>query len=279
MKQELIEAVLMLARQAGEATLPYHSGSHQGPGSRVALPMQVTNKADNSPVTLADLAANQVIVQGLATITPDVPVVSEELPQSLMHLQPQGRYWLIDPLDGTREFVAGGDDFTVNIALIENGRTVWGVVYAPVPRLMYWGGQAGGSFRSQDGKTVALRVSAMPDGLGMFRVVASKSHLNTGTRSFIDHLGRVELVQAGSSLKFCLVAQGDADVYPRLGDTSQWDTAAAQAVLEGAGGVVCDLEGNTLSYGRPDVLNPYFIAASSHPQHWLREWRHGQSGK
>lgn len=278
MRPDWIKSVLALARQAGEATLSYHTSADSSPRARVALPMQVTRKTDNSPVTLADLAANQLIVQGLARIAPEVPVVSEELPESLIHLQAKGRCWLVDPLDGTREFVAGGDDFTVNIALIEDGRSVWGVVYAPVLQRMYWGGRASGSFRSRDGRIEALKVSPLPDRHKAFRVVASKSHLNTGTRSFIDHLGQVDLVQAGSSLKFCLVAQGDADVYPRLGDTAQWDTAAAQAVLEGAGGVVCDLDGNALSYGGPDVLNPYFIAASSHPDNWLRNWQHRQAG-
>ena len=279
MKPEWIEVVLALAQRAGQATLPYHQGWNSDQDSRVKLPMSVTRKADNSPVTLADLAANQLIVEGLAKMTPEVPVVSEELPESEIYRRANGRFWLVDPLDGTREFVSGGDDFTVNIALIEDGRSVWGAVYAPILKLMYWGARASGSFRRRNGKTDALRVSALPTGHSAFRVVASKSHLNTGTRSFIDHLGHVDLVQAGSSLKFCLVAQGDADVYPRLGDTAEWDTAAAHAVLEGAGGVVCDLDGNTLSYGKPNVLNPYFIAASSHPRTWLRDWRHDQSAQ
>lgn len=274
MQMSWVDDVVRLARCAGEETLVFHH-RHTAP-DKAPAPMGVQRKSDNSPVTLADLAANRTIVQGLRTITPDIPVVSEELPETEVHRCNAIQFWLVDPLDGTREFVSGGVDFTVNIALIDRGEPVWGVVYAPSIDLLYWGGIQTGSFRQKEGKTSRLRVRSPSQDQsvrGIMRVVASKSHLNSATRTFLDKLGDdVELVQAGSSLKFCLIAQGDADIYPRLGDTCEWDTAAAQAVLEGAGGVVCDLAGDRLVYGKPDVLNPHFIAAASHPQHWVPEW-------
>ncbi|WP_193853019.1 3'(2'),5'-bisphosphate nucleotidase CysQ [Orrella marina] len=274
MRMSWVYDVIQLARRAGEETLVFHPKHNVA--NKAPTPMDVRSKSDNSPVTLADLAANRMIVQGLRAMTPDIPVVSEELPESEALRCSAIQFWLVDPLDGTREFVSGGDDFTVNIALIDHGVPVWGVVYAPVIDLMYWGGIQTGSFRQKGGKTISLRVRSLAKRHSagqVLRVVASKSHLNSATRIFLEKLGDgVELLQAGSSLKFCLIAQADADLYPRLGDTCEWDTAAAQAVLEGAGGVVCDLAGNRLVYGKPVVLNPHFIAAASHPQHWLSGW-------
>jgi 3'(2'), 5'-bisphosphate nucleotidase len=168
--------------------------------------------------------------------------------------------WLIDPLDGTKEFIAHNGEFTVNIALIDQGRSVLGVVYAPAIDALYWGGAGLGAFRRVGTSTAAIQVASHATD-ELCRVVASKSHLNAETQAFIDRLGPVSLVQAGSSLKFCRVAEGVADIYPRLAPTCEWDTAAAQAVLEGAGGVVLDLHGAPLRYGKPDVLNPSFIAA------------------
>ena len=185
--------------------------------------------------------------------------MSEEDEPSQAHRCSDGRFWLIDPLDGTKEFIAQNGEFTVNIALIEETRSVLGVVYAPAIDTLYWGGPGIGAFRREGMETAAITVG---DGgvAGVCRVVASKRHLNAETQSFIDRLGRVSLVQAGSSLKFCRVAEGAADIYPRMAPTCEWDTTAAQAVLEGAGGVVLDLQGQTLRYGKPDVLNPSFIA-------------------
>lgn len=284
MSPERIDALLMLASQAGQATLAYHRSAKDG--LRPALAMQVSNKADSSPVTQADLAANQIIVSGLQRLTPDIPVVSEELPDSQKFCRTSGQFWLVDPLDGTREFVAGGNDFTVNIALISDSQAVWGVVLAPAVDLMCWGGRAYGSQSRCHGRISQLRLAEhfTDQPSAVLRVVASKSHLDQATRSFIDYLQSdsagqrrgVELVQAGSSLKFCKIAQGEADIYPRMADTSQWDTAAAQAVLEGAGGVVCDLSGQRLTYGRQEILNPHFIASSVHPQRWLNGWTKSQ---
>lgn len=248
--EALIAQIIPIAQAAGDAIMAiYAHGS-----------TQIQHKADASPVTAADLAAHQVLAAGLAHLLPECPVVSEEDAGSLAHRCGQGMFWLIDPLDGTQEFIARNGDFTVNIALIENGRSILGVVYAPATDALYWGGSGLGAFRRIDGKTVAITV-ATDTADQCCRVVASRSHLNQTTQSLIDRLGAVNLIQAGSSLKFCRIAEGAADLYPRLAPTCEWDTAAAQAVLEGAGGAVLDLQGKPLRYGKPDVINPSFIAA------------------
>jgi len=245
----LVEKLLPIIRLAGEAVMAVFNAGQAN----------VQHKADTSPVTEADLAANRILVERLAVLLEDCPVVSEEDEVSLIFRKETGRFWLIDPLDGTKEFIARNREFTVNVALIESGRSVLGVVYAPAVDAMYWGGMDIGAYRSLGGETRPISVTG-ESGVGMCRVVASKSHLNAETQSFIDRLGDCSLVQAGSSLKFCRVAEGAADIYPRLAPTCEWDTAAAQAVLEGAGGVVLDLLGRPLRYGKPEVLNPSFIA-------------------
>lgn len=219
----------------------------------------IRQKDDASPVTEADLAAHRVLATQLIPLLPSCPVVSEEDPASQACRRNTGRFWLVDPLDGTKEFIARNGEFTVNIALIENGRSVFCAVYAPAIDALYWGGAGLGAFRCLGDQTVAINVAAAQTGRACW-VVASKSHLNEATRSLIDRLGEVSLVQAGSSLKFCRVAEGEADIYPRLALTCEWDTAAAQAVLEGAGGAVVNLQGLPLRYGKADVLNPSFIA-------------------
>lgn len=255
MRREGIEAcfpeVGALAQAAGEAILERYQGGEAG---------LVARKADESPVTMADLAAHRLLVEGLQRLAPSVPVVSEEDADSLRWRSPRQRFWLIDPLDGTKEFLARNGEFTVNVALVERGVSVWGVVVAPALGLRYWGGADYGAFRQEGESVRPLRV-VLPDRGRALRVVASKSHLNAQTQAFISQLGQVELVQAGSSLKFCRLAEGEADLYPRLAPTCEWDTAAAQAVLEGAGGYVRDLDGNRLHYGKDEVLNPPFVAA------------------
>jgi 3'(2'), 5'-bisphosphate nucleotidase len=217
-----------------------------------------TLKSDQSPVTRADLAAHQVLVDGLRRLTGDVPVVSEEDPESVAVGREASCYWLIDPLDGTKEFINRNDEFTCNLALVEDHQPTLGFVSVPALDLLYYGGPACDSKRiSRDGEITSLNPSQQP---GLTRVVASKSHLNAETRAFIDAIeGEVELVQAGSSLKFLKVAEGLADIYPRLGPTCEWDTAAAHAVVLGVGGSVTDLDGAGLRYGKDDILNPYFV--------------------
>ena len=246
---DLIQQLLPIARRVGDVIMTVYS--------RGMLEAQL--KEDDSPVTEADLAAHCMLASQLKPLLFECPVVSEEDVGSYVHRQSHGRFWLVDPLDGTKEFIARNGEFTVNIALIEDGRCVLGVVYAPAIDVLYWGGAVLGAFRCMGDQTTAIKV-ASSEPRKASRVVASKSHLNAATRSLIDRLGEVSLVQAGSSLKFCRVAEGAADIYPRLAPTCEWDTAAAQAVLEGAGGVVVDLQGAPLRYGKPDVLNPSFIA-------------------
>lgn len=252
--------VLEIAREAGVAIMAvYREMQVSGMGGKDVL---VALKSDESPLTRADLLAHQTIAKRLAALTPDIPVVSEEDGQSLIHRQPSGYFWLIDPLDGTKEFLAQNGEFTVNIALIRDGKAVFGVVFVPVLGQAYWGGEGLAALREMNGQVEAIRVAGLPGPARAVRVVASKSHMNAETVEFIGHLGASELVQAGSSLKFCRVAEGGADVYPRLGPTCEWDTAAAQAVVEAAGGYVSRLDGTPLRYGKPDVLNPHFVVSS-----------------
>lgn len=248
-KETLIKKLLPIARAAGEAVMAIYTAGDA----------KVQRKEDATPVTEADLAAHLVLTSELTPLLPGCQVVSEEDLASQSYRKNKERFWLIDPLDGTKEFIARNGEFTVNIALIEEGQSVLGVVYAPAIDALYWGGAGLGAFRCIRGETVAIKVSRA-NATSTCRLVASKSHLNEATQSFIDRLGEASLVQAGSSLKFCKVAEGEADIYPRLAPTCEWDTAAAQAVLEGAGGVVVDIQGHPLRYGKPDVLNPSFIA-------------------
>jgi len=253
-------ALLELAAAAGEAILQiYDSARHDGVrGASVRL----NDKSDHSPLTRADLAANDILCQGLRHLTPDIAVVSEE-DDSSTRQEDTGTFWLIDPLDGTKEFLAFNGEFTVNIALIVSGKPYFGVVYAPVLDQMYWGGSRFGAFRKTNTLIVPIRVASLRTSDSVQRIVASRSHLNQETSALISHFPKVEIVQAGSSLKFCRVAEGAADIYPRLGPTCEWDTAAGQAVLERAGGCVFDAAGFLLRYGKANVLNSHFIAASA----------------
>ena len=251
---DLITKVVDLARKAGTAILSvYFEMSHNDA-------VFATQKADGSPLTKADLDAHQIIAAGLAVLTPSIPAVSEEDIHSFAHRTPKSIFWLIDPLDGTKEFLALNDEFTVNIALIRNGQPVFGVVVAPALNLTYWGAVGYGAWRIFAGTREQIKISPLPD---ILRILASKSHLNAETLSYIEQLGSHVLLRVGSSLKFCRIAEGNADVYARLAPTCEWDTAAGQAVLEAAGGHVFTLDGCPLLYGKSSVLNPYFIASSA----------------
>ena len=252
---ELEHELCQIAQDAGSAVMRIYEGQSLSDA-------RLANKADDSPLTKADLASHHLIVEQLTRLQPTMPVVSEEDADSIAQSMAEGSYWLIDPLDGTKEFLARNGEFTINIALIANSELVWGVVYAPALDQMFWGGRDYGSNRKHEGKIDSIRVAAPVELSESYRVVASKSHLNAATSGFIEQLGATELVQVGSSLKFCTIAEGRADVYPRLAPTCEWDTAAAHAVLEGAGGCVCDTSGAPLRYGKPNCLNPSFSAAS-----------------
>ncbi|MCY1423335.1 MULTISPECIES: 3'(2'),5'-bisphosphate nucleotidase CysQ [Pseudomonas] len=252
----LMQQVVELARQAGKAILPFWRAD-----------VAVTAKADESPVTAADLAAHEVIAEGLRALAPEIPVLSEEdcdIP--LSERQGWQRWWLVDPLDGTKEFIAGTEEFTVNIALVEQGQVVFGVVAIPTNGRCYFGGKGLGAWLAEAGGVAkAISVRTAPPAGERFTVVASRRHSSPQQEALLAGLsqavGELELANIGSSLKFCLLAEGAADCYPRLAPTSQWDTAAAQGVLEGAGGEVLGLDGQAFVYPpRESLLNPFFLA-------------------
>ncbi|MGL5294361.1 MAG: 3'(2'),5'-bisphosphate nucleotidase CysQ [Aeromonas sp.] len=243
-----------IARAAGAAIMAIYG-----------QPFTVDYKQDASPLTEADKGAHTVIVQGLAHLTPDIPVLSEESdPEVMAARHGWSRYWLVDPLDGTKEFVSRNGEFTVNIALIVDGVSRWGLVYAPVPDRLWYGGQGVGAWRIADGVVTSIHTQPHRDGQ-VLRVVGSRNHLSPATLEYLAQVSdttgaNIEQVAMGSSLKFCIIAEGGAELYPRLAPTCEWDTAAAQAVLEGAGGSVTQLDGSPLRYNKPDILNPWFIA-------------------
>lgn len=259
MLHELVNPVVTIAQDAGAAILKVYDTD-----------FKVQEKQDESPLTQADLAAHRCIVAGLSALTPDIPLLSEEggMPEFAVRSR-WNRYWLVDPLDGTREFVNRNGEFTVNIALIEAGKPVLGVVFVPVSGITYIGCEGMGTRRMDAaGSIETIRVStasARP-----VRVVGSRSHRGSSLDGFLAALGEYEMVPMGSSLKFCVIAEGGADVYPRLGPTSEWDTAAAQAVVEQAGGTVVTLDGKPMSYnGKSAILNPHFLVAGPTDIDWL----------
>lgn len=246
-----LNRILLLARAAGQAILDIYAQADAG----------VEQKADCSPLTQADRAAHQCIQCGLTDI--GLPILSEEgrtIPWA--ERQHWERFWLVDPLDGTREFLKRNGEFTVNIALIAAQQPVWGVIYVPVQDILYWGGPGLGAF-CQQGNTppVVLQTQSKPLNSSGIRVVASRSHLNAETEAFIQGLIEPQLVSMGSSLKFMLLAEGRADVYPRFAPTMEWDTAAADAILRAAGGQVIQADsGEPLRYNKENLVNPWFLA-------------------
>jgi 3'(2'), 5'-bisphosphate nucleotidase len=224
----------------------------------------VRRKEDNSPLTLADLESQRVIIDGLTEITPDIPILSEESAQAPWGERQTWRdLWVVDPLDGTREFVKRNGEFTVNIALVREHEPVLGLVAAPAQGLLYWGAFGVGAFSHHRG-AAQVPIHVVPPWKPL-RVVGSRSHASAETAAYLAHLGPHVVTGIGSSLKFCLVAAGQADLYPRFGPTSEWDTAAGQALLEAAGGQVTRLDGHRLRYNcRESVINGDFLAFS-HP--------------
>ena len=255
------EGVIAIARTAAAAILEVYDSE-----------FAVAHKDDRSPLTAADLAAHHAILDGLAALTPGVHVLSEESAHEVAAAERLRwpRLWVVDPLDGTREFVKRNGEFTVNIALVEKGVSTFGVVLAPVTGVAWHGGAAVGACRrSAEGeRELRVRVPATAP----LRVAASRSHRDARTEAFLAAMGAIEPIGLGSSLKFCLVAEGGLDVYPRFGPTSEWDTAAAQAVLEGAGGRVIDPRGRPFRYNQRDtILNGEFIALGDPALPW-RTW-------
>jgi 3'(2'), 5'-bisphosphate nucleotidase len=228
----------------------------------------VEQKEDRSPLTEADRAAHEIICARLETLTPDVPVLSEESAK-VDYEKRAGwkRFWLVDPLDGTKEFINRNGEFTVNIALIEGHRAVLGVVYVPVTGLTYYACAGQGAFKQKgECEMQAIHVRRFEGGKPI--VVASRSHAGPETEAFLKNLGEHDVVSMGSAIKLCLVAEGTADVYPRLGPTMEWDTAAAQCVVEAAGGRVTDLNRQPLAYNKSSLLNPAFMVIGAGDYDW-----------
>ena len=254
----LFNYVLYIACSAGDAIMQIYGEDDLG----------ITAKDDNSPLTRADIASHKVIEAGLSKLTPDIPILSEEsVTVGWEERKTWDRYWLVDPLDGTKEFIKRNGEFTVNIALIENGEPVLGAVYVPTQDILYCGMKDGGAWKIAGGQQERIVVKKLTPEQQTLRVVASRSHRDNGREAWLtkmrERFSEIELCNMGSSLKICLVAEGSADVYPRFALTSEWDTAAAQAVLEAAGGQLVTLEGKPYRYNtKDDILNPYFMALS-----------------
>lgn len=251
----LIQSLIYTAQRAGGAIMSVY-----------ATDFVVKDKADTSPVTVADEAAEKIILADLAAIAPGVPVVAEESVAAGRVPVIADRFFLVDPLDGTREFISHRDEFTVNVALIENGEPVLGVVFAPARHELYWGdvraGKAGNINADPDGTmpSMGTAISARQPPTRGLTAVASRSHRTPETDAFLTGFAVAEFLSIGSSLKFCLVAAGKADLYPRIGTTMEWDTAAGHAVLSAAGGSVTDLDGAPFRYGKPGFKNGNFVA-------------------
>ena len=267
--RELTEGAIEIARAAAAAILVVYDGE-----------FEVERKADASPVTAADMAAHHVIVDGLARLTPDIPVLSEESADEvdLAQRRQWSRLWLVDPLDGTREFVKRNGEFSVNLALIEDGVAVFGLVLAPVGGALWYAQRGGAAFRRDGDLEIQVRAQVPP--AQPMRVAASRSHHSQRSDDFLvrahrEAAGGIRMVSLGSSLKFCRIAEGSLDLYPRFGPTSEWDTAAGQCVLEAAGGALLDPQGRPFRYNqREHLLNGDFIALGDRALPW-KEWRDG----
>lgn len=258
----LCQSCIEIARQAGAKILDIYQTE-----------FDVEHKDDKTPLTNADLASHHTIIEGLSALTPDIPILSEESATLPFEKRSQWQiYWLVDPLDGTREFIKRNGEFTVNIALIDNHRSVLGVIHVPVLDIDYFAYAGGGAFKSEQGGT-ARRISVKRPEEGRIVVAGSRSHGSEEMQKYMENINanyaEVDMLSMGSSLKFCLVAEGRADLYPRLGLTSEWDTAAAQCIVEQAGGHVTKTDMSALEYNTKDsLLNPFFFVFGSDHKDW-----------
>jgi 3'(2'), 5'-bisphosphate nucleotidase len=249
-----------LALAAGEAIMQIYDS-----------PFEVRRKLDKSPLTAADIAAHDLIVRELGRLTPELPVLSEESPEiRFSERQKWGSYWLIDPLDGTREFVKRNGEFTVNIALIREHQPVLGVVYAPVLEVLYYARRAAGAWkRERENEPRKIQTRKLP--AGKISVAGSRSHSDRRMEEYLTRMGPHEVIGMGSSIKACLVAEGKADLYPRFGPTSEWDTAAAQCIVEEAGGAITDTGMQPLRYNtKPQLINPSFFVFGDQSRNWAQ---------
>lgn len=250
----LAQQMITIAKGAGDIILDIYKDESA---------FQVEAKADNSPLTIADKNANEFICKGLDNLEVKYPIISEEnktVPYT--DRKSYNQFWLVDPLDGTKEFIKRNGEFTVNIALIEAGSPVLGVVYAPALDEMYWAAKGIGAFQVIEGENIPIKAAEFMLTDSKLRVVCSRSHINEATQNYMDQLNEPEKVAKGSSLKFLILAKGEADLYPRLGPTMEWDTGAAQIILEEAGGKVLRADTNeALTYNKENLLNPFFVAS------------------
>ena len=251
-KSELIEQLIEISKDAGKAILEVYNSDF---GHQI--------KEDLSPLTKADTLSNNIICERLKVITPDIPILSEENSDIPFSVRSQwSQYWLVDPLDGTKEFINRNDEFTVNIALISDNAPIFGLVYAPAINETFWGCNNMGSYHINS-ENISRKIKPQYKNNDSLRIVASRSHPSEKLTYFLENLNEeYELIEAGSSLKFCLVAKGDVDIYPRFGLTSEWDTGAGQAVVYNAGGRVLKHEQDELIYNsKESLLNPCFMVA------------------
>lgn len=254
----LLPAVIAVAHTAAEQIMAIYEAG-----------FSVEHKDDQTPLTEADMAAHYAIIHGLSALTPEIPVLSEESTEVPFEIRSAWQqYWLVDPLDGTREFIKRNGEFTVNIALIEAGLPVLGVIVVPVSCLTYYAVRGGGAFR-RSANTDPVPIQTRPFNQDDVVIASSRSHGSKALQGFLARLGAFSQVTMGSSLKSCAVAEGEADIYPRFGLTSEWDTAAAQCIVEEAGGKILDLQLNSLSYNSgSSLLNPHFIVVGDATFSW-----------
>ena len=254
-KSELIEQLIEISKDAGKAILEVYNSDfdHQ-------------IKEDLSPLTKADTLSNNIIYERLEALTPDIPILSEEnadIPFNIRSLWKQ--YWLVDPLDGTKEFIKKNGEFTTNIALIYENRPIFGMIHVPASNEIFWGSKEMGAYHLKgDSLSNKKKISASQETKDSLRIVSSRSHPSGDLKILLDKLGKFKLVSVGSSLKFCLIAKGEADCYPRLGPTCEWDTAAGEIIAESAGANIVNLENKTMKYNhKEDYLNPHFLVSNS----------------
>ncbi|MBT8220874.1 MAG: 3'(2'),5'-bisphosphate nucleotidase CysQ [Bacteroidia bacterium] len=249
----LVKEVIEIARAAGTIIMQVYNEYQD---------IQIQEKSDKSPLTIADQKSNEIIVAGLNQLAINYPIVSEENKTIPYEERVKfNRFWMVDPLDGTKEFIKRNGEFTVNIALIDNGIPILGVVYAPALDLMYWAVKEIGAYKVVQEEDVGIFASHFSAVDTALRIVCSRSHMNEETKAFVGQLAKPVLVPTGSSLKIVYLAEGKADIYPRLGPTMEWDIAAAQIILEEAGGSVKEAEKlQNMTYNKENMLNPYFVA-------------------
>ncbi len=253
--QKLIGNLIEISKNAGDAIMDIYESE-----------FNVDIKSDKSPLTKADILSNKIICQSLEQITPDIPILSEESSNIQYQKRLEWRqYWLVDPLDGTKEFIKKNGEFTTNIALISENRPILGVIHAPAINETFWGSNEIGAYQLiGDSLSSKKRISVSKQGNDELRIVSSRSHPSGDLKKLLDKLEKYKLVNIGSSLKFCLVAKGEADCYPRFGPTCEWDTAAGEIIAQSAGANIVNLENKVIEYNqKEDYLNPYFLVSNA----------------